>query len=58
MRPGDKWEEADKVALRRALMALGACPNCRADLQPVAYTADVWGCPKCRETWHKPATDR
>jgi ribosomal protein L37AE/L43A len=46
------YEETDKSALKRALLALRTCPNCRADLQPVALLENVWGCHSCKETWH------
>jgi len=55
------YEATDKAALYQALLALHTCPHCRADLQPVALCADVWGCqgngarPHPVETWHIPA---
>jgi ribosomal protein L37AE/L43A len=48
------YEAIDKAALYKALLALRTCPNCRGDLQPVAFCADVWGCNECKETWHLP----
>lgn len=54
MRRDNRFEETDKAALNRALLGLRVCPHCRADLRPVAYYQDVWGCTKCRETWHLP----
>lgn len=50
-----RFEDIDKGALREALLALRTCPRCRGDLQPVALTEAVWGCPSCKETWHLPA---
>lgn len=49
-----RFEDIDRAALHRALLALHACPHCRAELVPVASLADVWACPACRETWHVP----
>lgn len=49
-----RWSEIDKAALCKALLALRTCPDCRADLLPVALVSDVWGCPFCHETWHLP----
>lgn len=49
-----KYEQIDKRALVMALLALKVCPNCRNDLNPVAYLLDVWGCVECRETWYLP----
>ena len=46
------YEQVDKAALSKALVALRVCPRCRADLRPVAFTEDVWGCATCRETWY------
>ena len=54
MRHVDPYEDADRAALYYALLALRTCPNCRGDLQPVALAADVYGCAKCKETWHLP----
>lgn len=51
MRP-DRWEDTDKAALYAALLALRTCPNCRADLLPVAFLENVIGCGACKETWH------
>ncbi len=50
----NEYEAMDKAALHNALLALHTCPTCRNDLQPVAFSADVWGCAECRETWHLP----
>lgn len=50
----DKYETQDKAALKGALLALHICPQCRRDLQPVAFYSDVWGCVACHETWHLP----
>lgn len=52
VRIDNKWEALDKAALVQALLALRTCPRCRVDLQPVALTEDVYGCPRCGETWH------
>ena len=52
MRQDNRWEAIDKAALHNALLALHTCPRCRADLQPVAFCGDVWGCRDCRETWY------
>lgn len=54
------YEAEDKWALRKALVALHVCPNkgCnRKDLQPVAFTDDVWGCDNCKETWYLPEAE-
>jgi ribosomal protein L37AE/L43A len=48
------YEAMDKAALVGALLALYTCPRCRADLRPVPFCEDVWGCADCRETWHVP----
>lgn len=55
------YEAEDKGVLVKALLALRTCPHCRADLQPVAFCDDVWGCtgkhpPRhhAAETWHLP----
>ena len=48
------WEAVDKLALEDALLASLVCPRCRADLRPVAFCEDVWGCAPCRETWFLP----
>jgi ribosomal protein L37AE/L43A len=47
-----RFEDLDRTALHNALLALHTCPNCRADLLPVAFCEDVWGCRPCRETWN------
>lgn len=54
MRQDNRYEALDKAALYDALLALKTCPNCRRDLRPVAYCADVWACVTCDETWHIP----
>jgi hypothetical protein len=49
------YEATDKAALRKALLGLKQCPNCRADLLPVGPAlADVFGCKPCKETWYLP----
>jgi hypothetical protein len=50
----NRWEDLDKAALNDALLALRTCPNCRGDLQPVAFFDSVWGCKPCKETWYLP----
>lgn len=54
MIPDNRWEDTDKAALNRALLALRICPKCRGDLLPVAYTPETWGCAPCKETFHIP----
>lgn len=51
------YEAMDKAALYNARLGLKICPNCTADLNPVALYDDVWGCEGCRESWHVPDTD-
>jgi hypothetical protein len=51
----DRYEAIDKAALYDALVALHTCPRCRADLQPVAFLEDTWGCAVCCETWYQEA---
>ena len=48
------YEQTDKLALDRALLALHVCPRDRTDLRPVALCEDTWGCENCRETWYLP----
>jgi uncharacterized protein YbaR (Trm112 family) len=54
MTTDNRFEQIDKAALHNALLELRTCPHCRSDLQPVALLENVYGCPKCRETWHIP----
>ena len=56
MRTDNRFEELDKAALHNALLALKTCPNCRGDLLPIAFCAEVYGCRPCHETWHIPVT--
>lgn len=51
------YEATDKYALKRSLLALHICPNCRADLNPAApyWGDDVWVCRPCHESWYLPA---
>jgi hypothetical protein len=58
MRPDNRFEAMDKTALRRALIALHLCPNCRGNLAPVALCDSVEGCARCVETWHLPSVAR
>ena len=53
-----EYEAIDKHALQDALLALRCCPWCRADLRPVAFYEDVWGCHTCKETWFLPGDKR
>ena len=58
------YQREDKIALKRALIALGRCPHCRKDLLPVRDEddwPDVVGCdgsdptfPHSPETWYRP----
>lgn len=48
----DRFRDIDRAALHNALLALKTCPRCRADLEPVAFAADVYGCAACKETHH------
>lgn len=57
MKEDHRFASIDRAALHNALLALRTCPHCRADLQPVAYCADVYGCEACKETWHLPQRD-
>ena len=50
----NRFEDVDKSALYNALLKLHSCPNCRRNLQPVAFCEDVWGCGECKETWYVP----
>lgn len=54
MRDAERYADFDQAALYRALLRLKTCPNnrCRRELQPVAFSEDVWGCATCKETWH------
>ena len=46
------YEREDRIALERFLLSERVCPRCRSDLLPVALFEDVFGCKKCKETWH------
>jgi len=48
----DRFKDIDRAALKAALLQMHVCPHCRADLKPVAFCADVFGCAECKETWH------
>lgn len=55
------YEREDRIALDRALLALGLCPHCRQELRCIrSFGPDVWGCagesyPKhSPETWYVP----
>lgn len=55
MRQDNRFEAIDKAALHNALLDLKTCPRCYADLRPVAFFKDVWGCDSklhSFETWH------
>jgi hypothetical protein len=57
------YEEADKNALMKSLLAWHVCPRCRSDLRPVAGVPDTWGCAgygygqHAPETWYVPEED-
>jgi len=54
VRQNNRFEQIDKAALHNALLDLHTCPRCRDDLKPVALCEDVFGCQRCKETWHIP----
>ena len=53
------YEATDKDIMFKTLVAQGLCPNCRNNLQPVAFFEDVWACDSdkcshCFETFYLP----
>lgn len=54
MRQDNRFESIDKAALRRALLNLGVCPRCRADL---IHDKDHWNhCPFCDKSFESQST--
>lgn len=51
----DRFREIDDAVLRKCLLDMKICPQCRADLRTVALLDEVWGCENCKETWHLPS---
>ena len=51
------YEREDKIALKRALLALRVCPQCRGKLQPTREGEGVWvwACDPCDASWFVPA---
>lgn len=48
----NEYEDQDRRALRRALLALHVCPDCRRDLRPApSGEAGVWACVTCDHAW-------
>jgi len=49
------YEREDKIALHRALLALGTCPFCRAGIYPVGpdypIPAEEYRCEGCDTIW-------
>ena len=52
------YETEDKAALRRSLLALRTCPQCRLDLVPVVGRAgqNLWRCVDFDNPSHDPET--
>ena len=57
MRTDNRFEEIDKIALQRALLAMRVCPHCRKDLKPVVLYDEVYACDNDEhpfESWYLP----
>ena len=54
MRRDSTYDDTDKAALHKALLALHRCPRCRKKLVAVRMHNDVWACNECVETWYVP----
>ena len=48
------YEAEDKAALKRALIVLGTCPECRRPLRHSWSNASALSCVTCDEHYHKP----
>ena len=54
MRYDNPYSATDKAALSNALLAMGVCPNCRADLAVYPLADSVYICRPCKESWYLP----